>query len=479
MTKLEKKLRASLIRLGVGLRSRDTKSSEAEPRIVVAVSGGADSTALFDALARLCERGAVRATVLAAHLNHQLRGEESEGDDRFVRDMAARMGAPIFIERIDVDERARAEKRNLEATARRLRYDFLRRMAEQNNAEYVLTAHTHDDQAETILMRLLRGAGAEGLRGIHETLALGERSKLIRPMLKVTRGEVIAHCEYHGLGYRVDASNLDPDFTRNRIRHELLPLLRDFNPSVEDALSRAAGLLAMDDAYLSSLAAERFNAVDEGGRLNLASLFNLAPTLRRRVLRLWLKAQCDGLRRIELSHIEALDDLVARGQSGRRIELPGDLIVAREFDYLKLIRRADVSPAPLEPARLKDDASLDFGDFRFTLEREVRRKSLELYNGEKRELFAASLRECEELGELRLRTRYPGDAYVPVGAPRVVKLKTLMIRRKIPISQRDKYPILVTAGDRIVWTPGLPVAREFAPDAGDQICALVVAEKLR
>ncbi|MGH9765908.1 MAG: tRNA lysidine(34) synthetase TilS [Blastocatellia bacterium] len=448
-------------------------------RVMVAVSGGADSTALLDALVRLCESDELAVTVLAAHLNHQLRGEESDEDEQFVRDAAARLGAPIFIERIDVGERARAETQNWEATARRVRYDFLRRVAEQNRVYFVLTAHTQDDQAETILMRLLRGAGAEGLRGIHEIMPLGEHTKLIRPMLTVTRAEVIAHCEHYGLAFRADSSNLDSHFTRNHIRHELLPLLRDFNPRVEEALSRAAELLTKDDAYLRGLAAECFAATGKGSSLDIVPLLDVVPAIRRRVLRLWLKTQCGGLRRIELAHIEAIDYLIARGQSGRRVELPGDLIVAREFNHLKLIHAAGQSPESLEPVELKEDEPQDFGDFRFTLKRGIARRGLELNNGEKRELFAAPLRECEELGELRLRTRFPGDAYIPVNARRAVKLKTLMIRRKIPLSKRDKYPILVTADDCIVWAPGLPVAREFAPNGGDEGCALIAAEKLR
>jgi tRNA(Ile)-lysidine synthase len=478
MTKLEKKLRMELRRLGVGLSLREVKLPEAGPRVVVAVSGGADSIALLDALIRLRECGAVKATVLAAHLNHLLRGEESDEDEHFVRDLAMKLGAPVFIERIDVDAQARAAKQNLEATARRLRYDFLRRVAERNDACCVLTAHTLDDQTETILMRLLRGTGAEGLRGIHESLPFGERVKLIRPMLSITRAEVIEHCEHYDLMFRTDSSNLDLDFTRNRIRRELLPLLREFNPRVEEALSRVAELSAEDDACLRDLAAESLAAASEDSSLNIVPLLDVSPAIRRRALRLWLKKQRGGLRRIELAHIKAIDDLIARGQSGRRVELPEGLVVAREFDHLKLIRTDERSLKLIEPVELKENAPQDFGSFRLTLKRRVAQKSLEVNNNKKRELFAARLRECEELGRLRLRTRLPGDAYVPVNARRAVKLKTLMIRRKIPLSQRDKYPILVTADDRIVWVPGLPAPRDFTPDAGDEICALVIAEKI-
>src|SRR5215468_5014907 len=185
MTKLEKKLRAALRRFEVG----------AQDSIVAAVSGGADSVALLDALARFQRSEARLGSIIVAHLNHQLRGEESDEDEIFVRDLADRLNLPVFTERAAVAERAQAEKKNLEAVARNLRYEFLSKVAEIQDANIVFTAHTLDDQAETILMRLIRGSGAEGLRGIHQVVALSARVNLIRPALGIMRAEVIEHCE--------------------------------------------------------------------------------------------------------------------------------------------------------------------------------------------------------------------------------------------------------------------------------------------
>jgi tRNA(Ile)-lysidine synthase len=494
MTKLEKKLRASLRhlgrQLGIGPHSPMTNSTGSKPRVVVAVSGGADSTALFDALTRLCEHHQLNVTVLAAHLNHQLRGEESDADERFVLDMAARAGVAVFTERANIGEHAAAAKQNLEATARRLRYDFLLRTAEQNGACLVLTAHTQDDQAETILMRLLRGAGAEGLRGIQESRPLGNHVKLFRPLLSVTRSEVIAHCNYYDLKFRDDSSNLDTNFTRNRIRHELLPLLRDFNPGIDQTLSRTAELLAQDDDQLCALASESFQSTGERANLEIAPLVALAPAIRRRILRSWLKGWRGDLSRIEMAHIEAIDRLILHGQSGRRIELPNGGLVIREFNDLRFLKLEIFACVPrrvsqpsnltqIDSTQLKDGVPQEFGAFRFTLKRGISPQNLEFNNDKKQELFFALLREDEKLGEMRLRTRFPGDAYIPANTARVIKLKTLMIRRKIPLLQRDKYPVLVAPDDvSIIWSPGLPVAREYAAKANDEFCALVIAEKL-
>jgi tRNA(Ile)-lysidine synthase len=463
MTKLEKKLRAALRRLGIG----------AQDSIIAAVSGGADSVALLDALARFQRSEGRPGSIIVAHLNHQLRGEESDEDEAFVRDLASRLNLSVFTERIAVAERAREEKQNLEAVARRLRYEFLLRVAEAGGAKIVFTAHTLDDQAETILMRLIRGSGAEGLRGVHQVVALSDDVKLIRPMLGIKRAEVIAHCERYDLAFRSDSSNFLADFTRNRVRLELLPMLETFNPRVKESLARASESGAMDEDYLRGAASEYLARSRGESGLNVRVLREAPDAIRRRVLRLWLRDERGDLRRVSASHIEAVERLIY-GPSGRRVELP-EGGVAREFDCLRFIHTRAIEKPP-EPMEIKENEPRNFGGFTFMLKRGMTRASLNLNNDGGRKRFAAALRECEELDGLRLRTRFPGAAYTPATARRAVKLKALMIMRKIPLTQRDRYPILVTADDRIVWAPGLPVAREFAPGAEDSNCALIIAE---
>jgi tRNA(Ile)-lysidine synthase len=466
MTKLEKKLRAALRRFGVG----------AQDSVIAAVSGGADSVALLDALARYQRSEGRPGSIIVAHLNHQLRGEESDEDEAFVRDLADRLNLPVFTERIAVAERAKAEKRNLEAMARGLRYEFLLKIAEARGANIVFTAHTLDDQAETILMRLIRGSGAEGLRGVHQVIALNDGVKLIRPMLGIMRAEVIGHCEHYELTFRSDSSNFLVDFTRNRVRLELLPMLETFNPRVKESLARVSESGARDDDYLRDAASGYLAASRGESGLNVSVLQEAPAAIRRRVLRLWLRDERGDLRRINASHIEAVERLIG-GPSGRRVELPEGGVVAREFNYLRFVQTR-ATEKPFEPVELKENEPRNFVGFTFMLRRGMAQASFKLDNHGDRERFAAPLRECEELDGLRLRTRFPGATYIPADARRAVKLKTMMIRRKIPLTQRNQYPILVTADDRIVWAPGLPVAREFAPGAKDSNCALIVAERL-
>jgi tRNA(Ile)-lysidine synthase len=464
MTTLEKKLRASLRRLGIG----------GEAIFVVAVSGGADSTALLDALSRFHER------LLVAHLNHKLRAEESDDDEKFVRELAARLKLECAVERIDVAAEARARKENLEASARRLRYDFLRRVAEAHNAAVVFTAHTQDDQIETIVMRLIRGTGPEGLRGIHRVRRLAENVRLIRPLLDITRDEVIDHCRQYDLSFRNDSSNNFTGLTRNRIRHELLPLLRTFNRRFNETAARTAELAADDQNYLKQLSAELYALAGRGDEIDIDPLRETHPALRRRVLRLWLRDVRGGLQRIAMAHLGALEGLIIRNQSGNVVELPAGWIASREFNRIRLSRRVETPSFPLEPRTLVRENLVDFGEFRFLIKRNMpcHRSRQE----EKCGHYFAFIRECEELDSLILRTRIPGDAYLPGGKNHKIKLKTLMIRRKIPISERENYPVLVTAEDQIVWAPGLPVARQFAVDVNDErtsICAIVTAEKLK
>lgn len=473
MTTLEKKLGAALKRLGAGEGAS----------IVVAVSGGADSTALLDALVRRREQKPARLEIFVAHLNHRLRGEESDEDEQFVKALADRLKLRCLIERVETAAQAQAEKKNLEAMARRLRYDFLQRVAENHRADFVFTAHTRDDQVETILMRLLRGSGAAGLRGIHEIRALGEKATLARPLLGVTRAEVLAHGRHYGLVFRTDSSNFSADFTRNRVRGELLPLLRSFNPKSDEALIRAAELISKDEEYLQQISAELLAGSRRGPALQIDNLVSAHPALRRRALRLWLGEELGSLLKIDSAHLAALENLIIRSQSGRQIELPGSRRVIREFSHLLIEPPEPRSFATRQPIAIKDSSEISFGNFKLVLQRNVPRESVQekiMTNRQDSSQHWVLLRECDALDELQVRVRAPGDAYQPVGSRHKIKLKTLMIRRKIPVSQRDTYPVLATANDRIVWAPGLPVAAEFALRVDDQkslTCALIRAQE--
>ncbi len=331
MTRLEKKLRASLRRLGI---------AEGD-KVLVAVSGGADSTALLDAFVRLRRCAKTPDEIFAVHCNHLLRGEESDADEAFVRGQAPAYGVPLFVGSFNASALAEDQSRNLEATARDLRYGGFQTAAAHFGANIIATAHTRDDQVETLLMRLLRGTGAEGLRGIHESAVLPSGARLIRPLLNVTRAEVIEHCGHYGIGFRTDSSNFSTDFTRNRVRLELLPQMRTYNPRFDESLLRLSGQMTEDGDCLSGSAAELLDRAlqpEQDWSLDLKLLQKAHPAIRRRVLRLWLKWGRGDLNRIDAAHLLSLESLATRSEGGRHIELPGGWQVWRRAGRLLLLK---------------------------------------------------------------------------------------------------------------------------------------------
>jgi tRNA(Ile)-lysidine synthase len=307
-------------------------------RVLVAVSGGADSTALLLALEELTRTGRLGLGLAVAHLNHGLRGPAGEADARWVGELSAALGYECFIGEACVGERARATRDNLEQAARRARYEFLGRIALKSEARAVLTAHTLDDQAETVLLRLLRGSGAEGLSGMRAERELEQGGALLlrRPLLFWARRACTeAYCRERGVEPRLDAQNEDERFGRVRIRRSLLPLLSELNPRATEALARTAALLREDADALGALAAkllaearvESESAAESA--LGVEALAAAPPALRRRALRLWLEQERGDLRRIEAAHLLAVERLVFGERGGRVAELPGGWWVER------------------------------------------------------------------------------------------------------------------------------------------------------
>ena len=317
-----RKLGRSLRRLGVRREG-----------IVVAVSGGPDSVALLSALSALPRHD----NLIVAHFNHQLRGAESDADEEFVRQLNARLtsqgsvATPFFCERINTAAAAKAEKGNLEAVARRLRYDWLARVAAETGARWITTGHTADDQAETVLHRLLRGSGLKGLRGIAARRRLRDDIDLVRPLLNLRRAAILDYLDATGQSYRTDSSNTDPRFTRNRIRHELLPLLAgQFNPKIVEILGHLAMQAA--DAYRREEEQARvLLAQSERPRAGSVLVFDRAPLISapraviRALFRLVWQREAWPMGRIDFAAWDRLAG-VARGEVDG-VDLPGGIRV--------------------------------------------------------------------------------------------------------------------------------------------------------
>jgi len=311
----------------------------ANARVVVAVSGGADSVALLLSLNELIESKKLKLKLFVAHLDHALR-KNSAADARWVKALAKQLGYESLARRVEVKALAAGAGDNLEQAARRARYKFLAKAAKEKRAVLVLTAHTMDDQAETVLLNLLRGSGMDGLSGMEPARRLGEGSEIIlaRPLLDwARRSDTENYCRLRGVEFRFDEMNDNEKFTRVRVRRRLLPQMESFNPKIVEGLARTAELLREDSAALDQAAGRLLELATEdgaGSRLRIDLLELAHPALRRRALRRWIERGRGDLKRIERVHVLAVESLLFGERGGRVIELPGGLRVLRRQKWL-------------------------------------------------------------------------------------------------------------------------------------------------
>jgi tRNA(Ile)-lysidine synthase len=444
-------------------------------RVLVGLSGGADSVALAEALVELEPR--LRIALVLGHLNHGLR-PEAEEDEEFCRSISERLSLPFVSARADVAAEARRNKRSIEDAARSARYQFLEAQAERFGVAKIAVGHTLDDQAETFLLRLLRGAGGRGLGGIHPV----REGRIVRPLLDVRRQEIESYLEERGVSYREDGSNLDPRFTRNRIRHELLPLLSAaYNPRLADSLARCASLLREEEEWMEAETREAFDtlaAVSPGRvRLDRKALANRPLALRRRLVRFAI-GRIRGLENVSHRHIEDVLSLAERGQSGRELHLPG-IVVEVSFDEMR-IRWA----APGGTGRGRKAGERGYNDFEYRLPIPARVRIAEC-----RGTLCARIAEpkgdpdgprlgnavvvgfdgrAPGLPELKVRNPRPGDRFHPLGAPGSKPLSRYLMERKVSREMRSLVPLVVRSDSKgeILWVVGHGVSEASRVSTG-------------
>jgi tRNA(Ile)-lysidine synthase len=424
-------------------------------RVLVAVSGGPDSVALTALLLRLREE--MPLEVRLAHFNHRLR-DEAGADERFVREMARRLVLPLAASSADVRSYAARKKLNLEEAARDLRYGFLRRAAAAAGATKIATGHTMSDQAETVLMRLMRGTGLAGLAGIAPVLA-GPPCPIVRPLLGLTGPELRAWLDAEGWPFREDASNRDGRFLRNRIRAELLPdMARRYEPRIVAHLARLAGIVREDNELLHGFVrelAEEFILRRRGSvELDLKTLPLFLPALARRVAREFLRELAGGLRDISYDDVEAL---LALGED-RELVVRRGLVLRREAGRVGLQK-------PTRAARPFESPWDGLGELVISEAGLVLKGSTTAGGPPRRPVrnddrFRADLDADKLVFPLTVRGRKPGDLYRPLGAPGRKKLKEILRAKGVPRAGRDRLPVILSRGE-IVWVPGLPVGERF------------------
>ena len=431
--------------------------------VVVAVSGGVDSMVLLDLLMRLPE---LRLRLVVAHLNHCLRGEESDADETLVRAAAARFGLPFASRRVDVARLKREEGLSLEEAGRVARYAFLAETAGARQARVVALAHHADDQAETVLMRLLRGAAASGLCAMAPKSADG---RYVRPLLFTPRQEIERYAREQGIPFRHDASNDDPQFLRNRIRHELIPALATYNTAIRERLAATAAALAEDEAVLEEVTARALavhgTQAENSVTLDLNGVRGELRGLRLRLYRYAIRKAKGDLARISGRHLEEIDRLVFGERPQAALHLPAGLLVTRVYDRLSF-------QAITEEDEFQPYEFLVAGKGSYSLPGGGR-----LVVSEARAPFAApspsplTVRIDLEKAPFPwlVRTFRPGDRFVPPGMTGRKKVKKLFMEERIPLEVRRRIP-LVFSGDRLVWVGGVRTGAAACTDASTRVC---------
>jgi len=427
----------------------------AQQQLVVAVSGGPDSVCLLYILDQLREKLNIKLHV--AHLNHQLRGAESEADAQYVYRLAQQLGIPATIEQRDVKAYQARQHTSLEEAAREVRYTFLAEVANSIGADRVAVGHTTDDHIETVLMHLIRGTGTRGLRGLQPSTLWqlsGSSLTIIRPLLTVTRQETLAYCHGQQLIPRMDTSNLSLSPLRNKIRHQLLPLLNSYNPRVTEALLRTARIAGDDLSFLDRESARLWSRVADKQKdtitLDKARFLELPSALQRYLLRTAIEGLVGNIKDVEARHIEAIMAALTKS-AGKRLNLPRGLVFTIEYDrYLLGLDAAALSPLPT----LNDEYTLNIpGETVFPGWRVTATMINHKPTAEKDNDLTAYFDLDKTGSQITVRCRRPGDRFQPLGMSQPKKLGEFMIDAKIPRAWRGRVPV-VCSPEQILWVVG-------------------------
>jgi len=407
-------------------------------RVLIAVSGGPDSMALMHAMDEL--RDVLSIEVFVAHFDHGLR-PESPQDAEFVKEAAEGRGLEFVSERAELSRMPG----NIQSLARNARYGFLRMTATRLGCGKVATGHTMDDQAETYLMREIRGSGTGGLKSIPPV-----RDVFIRPLIQTTRADIIEYLASRGIKYLTDPTNRKPVYLRNRVRMELLPLIEVINPNAVETLAREADIALVEDSYMDAVARDAFDdaaiGTGKGGvSLDAGTLLSMHPAVRRRVIREAVLRVKGDLLGVTYGHVMDVEILLEAGHTGKGLDLPGG--VRFELSYDRAVFSKNIEQSPYEYTLTVPGVT------------HVPEAGINLFAEHSAAGGAANGRESALVdmdmltGPLSVRSRKPGDRFRPAGMDGKKKLKDYFMEIKLPVRERDTAPLLVS-GEEIVWVVG-------------------------
>lgn len=424
-------------------------------RVIVALSGGSDSTALLYLLKELEEK--LEINIFAANLSHGIRGEAGERDSLFVKEMCERLNVRLFFRSADIPALSRMRSIGEEECGREERYRLFDDAAKEVGGAKIATGHHAGDNAETVLFHLFRGSAAKGLCGIPPV-----RGNIIRPLIYASKEEIEAYLRFRGVKWRTDLTNFENDYARNRIRNVILPEIKALFPKAEEKTARAAGFLSEDEDFLSA-ECERCAAV-ENGEINAEKFSALHPAIKRRSA---VKAMKEwGVGEISAEKISAVIK-IASGATGKCADLGGGVKIINDYGIVKRC------------AERKDDFLMEVKKGENVTVR-VNGGTLELKTVDKLEKMrdnnTIAVFDADKAGDVTLRERRAGDRIAPKGMSGTKKLKQLFIDLKIPRGERDNI-ILAAKGEEILFVPGIRVSRIFAPDTATERFLVIKYDK--
>ncbi|MFC1891848.1 tRNA lysidine(34) synthetase TilS [Thermodesulfobacteriota bacterium] len=421
--------------------------------VVTAVSGGPDSVCLLDVLNQLSDELQIKLVV--AHYNHGLREPEDEAETILVERLADSMNLPFETE---INISLKNCSSSIEENARDARYDFLERIAKNTNAKKIAMGHTLNDQAETVIMRLLRGSGTSGLAGIPPVREPG----IIRPMIEINRGDIMSYLENRKLPYAVDSSNSNSKFLRNRIRAELLPLMQEYQPRLIEHLGQLSEIFREENLFIDDLAEDwvKKETETESGKdfaVPLASFSRLQTPLRNRVIRCLLKKINNNLLRIDHSHIISISTLANNKNSQASVDLPNNILVRKAYD--RLLFSVSEKALPIEfQLEIDGPGYFQIDELGRSIRIEEETGSVETPHEKSDEKVFL---DADKLSyPLTIRNFRPGDRFIPLGMKGHKKIKDFFIDLKVPSETRAVTPILLS-GDTPVWVCGFRIDERF------------------
>jgi tRNA(Ile)-lysidine synthase len=453
-------------------------------KVLLAVSGGADSIALLHVMRVLKKQGVIKGDLYCAHINHRLRAEQADRDEEFVIEQAAKLGLKVTTRQIDVREFARNNKMSIETAARKLRIENLLEITRQNDCSHIVTGHQKDDNSETVLHRLLRGTGFRGLAGIWPNRTFHGNIRFVRPLLCVSRDEIVKYLQQNKLQWCEDETNTDCRYTRNYIRHKLLPLLqKDFNGSLMEKLyelsDSARRFYEIICNHTDNIWPQITDCTDERIILNLNIFSGQSPPIKIELVRRCLVSIGCGEGNLTQYHYQKILQLAQENVSGKILQLPDGFVVRRQYDDLifsaysvGLAPLISYQPAETEPVIIEIPGRTQFG--RYTIE--ALKYLATSFTGGNASKFIESFDQDKIKMPLSIRLRQPGDRFIPLGQKDQTKIGKFLTAQKVPHEIRQNV-LVVTDAEKIIWLWPVRISEQVKfTDATNNILQLEITD---